>query len=52
VPLLELLPFRDSGRIFGLSTESILEPGPGTPTLFFFILGIAGTGFGCYLIWP
>jgi len=31
--------------------ESILEPGPGTPTLFFFILGIAGTGFGSYLIW-
>jgi hypothetical protein len=31
--------------------ESILVPGPGTPTLFFFVLGIAGTGLGCYLIW-
>lgn len=30
--------------------RSTLEPGPGTTTLLFFILGIAGIGLGCYLI--
>jgi hypothetical protein len=31
--------------------ESILVPGPGSLTLCFFVLGLAGTGLGCYLIW-
>ena len=32
-------------------SDSVLVPGPGSLALCLFVLGIVGTGAGCYLIW-